>query len=422
MEGWVTKTINDCCEILDHLRIPLNGQQREKILGSIPYYGANGVQGYIDKYIFDEDLILIAEDGGYFEEFATRPIAYKISGKSWVNNHAHVLRAKKGFDQDFIFYSLAHKNILVTIVGGTRSKLNQAELKSITIEFPPIKDEQTAIARILSTVDKAIEQTEHLIAKYQRIKTGLMQNLLTRGIDEHGRIRSEATHRFKESPLGRIPEEWEAVELAKLYASPIRDFGSFSMTNLIEFVDEGVPFIKSEIIFDNFIDYENIAYIPQKVHKLLHKSWVLGGNILLTKIGAIGRVAIYDGRFGVCNSNAASAKIDIKKDKADNEYISSYLASEGVKSYFKENIISTPPRINLGEINKIPVPLPELEEQRRISVVISRQDNLIKNEQKRVYKFHSLKTALMHDLLSGRVRVPSDMIGRTGKTGGVKTA
>jgi type I restriction enzyme, S subunit len=205
MDGWKVVTIEECCEILDSKRIPVNAEEREKRIGDVPYYGANGIQGYIDDYIFDEDLILIAEDGGNFDQSAIRPIAYKIRGKSWVNNHAHVLKAKRGFCQDAVFYSLEHKDIQPFIVGGTRSKLNQGRLRTITIALPEPEKGQIQIATILSTIDTAIEQTEALIAKQQRIKTGLMQDLLTRGIDEHGNIRSEATHDFKDSPLGKIP-------------------------------------------------------------------------------------------------------------------------------------------------------------------------------------------------------------------------
>ncbi len=158
-------------------------------------------------------MILIAEDGGTFDEFATRSIACRINGKSWVNNHAHVLRAKEAFDQDAVFYSLEHKDIQSFIVGGTRSKLNQSALRAISFSLPSSKPEQTKIAGILPTVDRAVEQTETLIAKQQRIKTGLMQDLLTRGIDEHGNLRSGQTHEFKDSPLGRIPVEWEVKRL-----------------------------------------------------------------------------------------------------------------------------------------------------------------------------------------------------------------
>ena len=97
-------------------RIPVNGEDRDRRSGDIPYYGANGLQGYIDDFIFDEPLILIAEDGGRFDEYLSRPIAYRIAGKSWVNNHAHLLRAKDGFCQDAVFYCLEHKDIQEFIV------------------------------------------------------------------------------------------------------------------------------------------------------------------------------------------------------------------------------------------------------------------------------------------------------------------
>jgi type I restriction enzyme S subunit len=97
--------------------------------------------------------------------------------------------------------------------GTTATGIQRAKLETLQVRFPHSEPEQTKIAEILSTVDRAIEQTEALIAKQQRLKTGLMQDLLTRGIDEHGNLRSEDTHEFKDSPLGRIPVEWEVPTL-----------------------------------------------------------------------------------------------------------------------------------------------------------------------------------------------------------------
>jgi len=219
MSEWKTTTIDDSCEILDSQRIPLNDEQRSLIPGTIPYYGANGVQGYIGKYIFDEPLILLAEDGGNFDDYQNRPIAYKIVGKSWVNNHAHILRSKASFSQDFIFYSLVHKNITSFIKGGTRSKLNQADLKEIAFIHPTSLAEQRKIARILSTVDEVIEKTEAAIAKYKAIKAGMMRDLFTRGIDlKTGKLRpsyEEAPELYKESELGWVPKEWEVVRIGE---------------------------------------------------------------------------------------------------------------------------------------------------------------------------------------------------------------
>lgn len=98
-----TYTVEECCEILDSQRVPIKGSERSA--GEYPYYGANGIQDYVDDYIFDDELVLLAEDGGNFGS-KIRPIAYRVSGKCWVNNHAHVLKPKSMIDVDYLCYSL----------------------------------------------------------------------------------------------------------------------------------------------------------------------------------------------------------------------------------------------------------------------------------------------------------------------------
>lgn len=182
-DGWVEQSIADVAECLDNLRIPLNDSQRSKMRGDYPYCGANGILDYINDYCVEGSVILVAEDGGYFDEYLTRPIAYQMSGKFWVNNHAHILRSKPDFDQDFLFYSVVHKNILSFLASGTRAKLNRSELNKVTIRLPATKPEQTAIAAILSDMDAEIAALETKLAKARQIKQGMMHDLLT------GRIR-----------------------------------------------------------------------------------------------------------------------------------------------------------------------------------------------------------------------------------------
>ena len=134
-------------------------------------------------YVIDDDIILMAEDGGYFDEYEHRPIAYRMIGKCWVNNHAHILKALPKYDQGYLFYSLVHKNILKYLASGTRAKLNKSEMVKIDIPMPKEKEEQTRIAQILSDMDAEIEALEKKLEKYKMIKQGMMQNLLT------GRIR-----------------------------------------------------------------------------------------------------------------------------------------------------------------------------------------------------------------------------------------
>lgn len=176
---WEFLTIESVADCLDNLRVPLNGEQRGKMNGDIPYCGANGVVDYVNDFVIDDDIILMAEDGGYFDEYKTRPIAYRMKGKCWVNNHAHILKAKNNTDQGFLYFSLVHKNILDYINGGTRAKLNKGEMNKIECWFPKSKNEQEAISGILSDMDMEIEQLETKKAKYQAIKQGMTQELLT---------------------------------------------------------------------------------------------------------------------------------------------------------------------------------------------------------------------------------------------------
>lgn len=175
-KDWEVKRLGEIVNIMDNRRVPLSESQRKS--GIFPYCGANGIVDFIDRYEFDEEAILIAEDGGNFSDFATRPIAYKMSGKYWVNNHAHVLTAKVGCELDYLLFHLAHKDITDIISGGTRAKLTRGQLENIIISLPTLA-EQKAIAAVLSDIDAEIAALEADRAKYERIKTGMMQELLT---------------------------------------------------------------------------------------------------------------------------------------------------------------------------------------------------------------------------------------------------
>ena len=147
-------TVEQCCEILDSMRIPVTASERE--CGEYPYYGANGIQGYVSNYIFDDELVLVAEDGGNFGS-KEKPIAYRVSGKCWVNNHAHVLKPKEGLDVEYLCYSLMFYRVEGMINGATRKKLTQKALRQMKI--PMLKlDEQIKIATQIKHIEMIKEK------------------------------------------------------------------------------------------------------------------------------------------------------------------------------------------------------------------------------------------------------------------------
>jgi type I restriction enzyme, S subunit len=173
---WSLKKIGDISECLDNQRRPLNEAERNQMKGDIPYYGANGVVDYVNDYIFDDELVLLAEDGGKFDDFSSKPIAQKIAGKAWVNNHAHILKAKSSISINYLFYSLVNKDIRRYIVGGGRSKLNKTDLISIKIFLPPL-NEQNKIANFLSSIDSKIEQIVKQLDETKQFKKALLQQM-----------------------------------------------------------------------------------------------------------------------------------------------------------------------------------------------------------------------------------------------------
>ena len=170
------KKISEVCTIKDNLRIPLNSKQRDNIKGDVPYYGANGPVDSINKHIFDEDLVLIAEDGGNFKEFYSKEIAYRVSGKSWVNNHVHVLSVKnKLINTEWLLYSLMHKNILKSIIGTTRLKLNKSELENIEIWVP-----SNEIIKLLSEEIKKINISRKQALEKLKLSTYLQKIIINK--------------------------------------------------------------------------------------------------------------------------------------------------------------------------------------------------------------------------------------------------
>ncbi|MGS3469512.1 restriction endonuclease subunit S [Citrobacter farmeri] len=171
---WATKTLAELAENLDNRRVPVTEKDRTK--GNIPYYGASGIVDYIRDFIFDEDLLCISEDGANLRA-RTAPIAFSISGKTWVNNHAHVLRFDSKCVQKIVEDYLNSISLEDYLTGMAQPKLNRAMLDTIPVSVPQDDDEQQAVADCLSTLDELIAAQNQKIEALKIHKNGLMQQL-----------------------------------------------------------------------------------------------------------------------------------------------------------------------------------------------------------------------------------------------------
>ncbi len=175
--GWKIIPLEEAAEFLDGQRKPIKSEDRALRRGIHPYYGATGVIDWLDDFIFDEPIILMGEDG---ENILSRalPHVFKVTGKCWVNNHAHVLRARQDVDVDYLVAYLESLNYEKFNSGSAQPKLNKQICAAIPVLLPPLP-EQIRIAAILAAWDCAIDTVQALVSNARTQKQALMQSLLT---------------------------------------------------------------------------------------------------------------------------------------------------------------------------------------------------------------------------------------------------
>ncbi|KAF5424803.1 MAG: type I restriction enzyme, S subunit [Candidatus Methanomarinus sp.] len=237
-----------------------------------------------------------------------------------------------------------------------------------------------------------------------------MSDLLTRGIDEEGRIRSEETHEFKDSPLGRVPEGWDVTTLLNVVGdkNDLIIAGPFGSNLKVEdYRDEGIPIIRLQNIdFGKFLN-KDIKYIsPEKANELSYHSFIKG-DIVLAKLGdPIGKTCIIPHflKRGVVVSDVVRIRVDSKF--SEKKFIFHCLNSFSVFYQLNKDIIGTTrPRVNLDQVRNLLIPFPPLPEQHHITEILTAADTYIEKEQTYLNKLQQIKKGLMQDLLTGKVRV-----------------
>jgi len=271
------------------------------------------------------------------------------------------------------------------------------------VKLPTSLFEQTKIAEILSAVDRAIKQTEALIAKQQRIKTGLMQDLLTRGIDEHGNLRTEQTHKFKDSPLGRIPVEWEIETLNNCVRvdAPI----CYGILMPGRGYDGGIPVIKVKDIIGGRIVQADILLTDPKIDAQYKRSRLRGDDLLLTIRGTTGRVASVPPELDGANITQDTARVRLKEELS-NQFFYFLLQSFPLQDQIQLHTLGQAVKgINIGEVKRLFFALPNEDEQKAIAYRLRAFEQGIDSSKSDFVKLCALKTALMQDLLTGKKHV-----------------
>lgn len=312
-------------------------------------------------------------------------------------------------DKDFMYYLFCSEEFQRKLnkhsTGSTVTGIQQKKLSKIAVQFPKLVLEQKKIAKILSTCDEVIEQTEAAITKYQALKQGMMHDLFTRGIDlKTGKLRptfEEAPELYKESELGIIPKEWEVKEFREFFR-----FISYGFTNPMPELEEGPYMVTAANVKNGKINYSTTRKTSQSLFKeiLTDKSRPKIGDLLLTKDGTLGRVALVD-KPNICINQSVAV---IRFNENENPNFFKILLETPL--YHKKMIDdaggSTIKHIYITIVDKMLLGVPKDQSERNIiELKIETVNSRIETEQSTLSKYQQLKAGLMQDLLTGKVEV-----------------
>lgn len=305
-------------------------------------------------------------------------------------------------DVPYLYYQLTRvmSDLKSLTQGSIIQGIKRDEVEKIEIPLPELTEQRT-ISEVLSILDEAIDHSQSLVQKHKSIKQGLIFDLLTRGVDENGEIRSSNPEKYKSSVFGDIPKDWDITTCASVCSEIVV---GIVIRPAQYYVPEGVPALRSKNIKPNGIDGSDLVFISEKSNQLLSKSMLRKGNVVTVRTGEPGISCVileeYDG------VNCIDLIISRPKPIIDPDFLALWLNS----SFGKNQVLQgqgglAQQHFNVGHLKKLKIVLPSLGEQQRITAIISSQAKTIEQEQSSVKKLLLLKQGLMQDLLTGQVRV-----------------
>ena len=382
-DAWEQRKVRDVANRYDNLRVPVAANLR--VSGTTPYYGANGIQDYVEGYTHEGEFVLVAEDGA--NDLKNYPVKC-VNGRIWVNNHAHVLQGKaKIADNQFLAYSINQADIESLLVGGSRAKLNAETLMDIELTLPSLPEQQE-IGTYLKHLDNLITLHQRKLDKLHNTKKACLEKMFPKNGSNVPEIR-----------FAGFTEAWEQRKLSDIATMHARIGWQNLRTS--EFLDSGDYMLITGTDFnDGAVNYSTCHFVEKERYEQDKHIQIKNGSILITKDGTLGKVAYVQGLSMPATLNAGVFNVEINDEtKVDNKYLFQYLKAPFLMDYVdKKATGGTIKHLNQNILVDFPVVMPSKAEQEAIGVYFEQLDNIITLHQRKLEKLQNIKKSMLEKM------------------------
>ncbi len=380
-------------------------------LGDDHYYmEATASHAEIRKFALRPGDVLITKDSETPDDIGIPAVIESVVGPLVCGYHLALLRPGTNVNPVFLAKQIGHERIQryfgKEANGITRYGLSTASVTGSPLWLPP-NPEQDSIAAILRTLDDAIRRAAQVIAKLQQMKQGLLHDLLTRGVDENGDLRpspAEAPHLYTDSALGRVPLGWGTARLnaiSTFITSGSRGWAAF-------YADVGPLFLRIANLTREHVNlrFDSAVFVRPPATSEGKRTAVQSGDLLISITADLGLIGVVPDGFGEAYVNQHIALVRLDGSKANSRWIAQYLAGNAGQAQFRKfNDMGAKAGLNLPTVGSLFVAVPSKREQDTLAVVIDSIDGRIELEKVFGEKLRAEKNGLLHDLLTGEVRV-----------------
>lgn len=395
-----TKHFYDC---YDGKRVPIDAAKRKS--GIYPYWGAGSITDYVDDYLFDEELVLVGEDGAPFFDY-TRPVSFLINEKVWVNNHIHVLKVHKDTVPAFMVYYFNTVDYGSYINGSILNKLTQGNMNNIAFVVPPYA-EQVRIVNYLdfkcAKIDSIIEKQQAIIEKLKEYKLSIITEAVTKGLNPDTEMK-DSGYEY----IGSIPSDWEVCRLRNI-GNPQNGLSKGG-----EFFGEGYPFVSYGDIYRNYSLPENVSGLVRSSGEERENYSVQEGDIFFTRtsetIEEVGFSCVCEKTIPDATFAGFAIRVRPFNDKLLTRFAKFYFRSEHHRTYFaKEMNLVTRASLSQDLLKSMPVLIPSKKEQAEIAEFLDYKCNAIAKsidaKQKLIENLRSYKKSLIYEVVTGKKEV-----------------